>query len=57
MDEAMPISTPMHAYITLSTIDGELFDNPTFYKSIVGALWYVTIIRPNLTFDVNKISQ
>lgn len=57
MDEAKPISTPMHAYTTLSTIDGELFDNPTFYKSVVGALWYVTIIRPNLTFDVNKISQ
>jgi hypothetical protein len=32
-------------------------DNPQLYRSIVGALQYATITRPDLTFVVNKTSQ
>lgn len=33
------------------TIDGSL------YRSVVGALQYITITRPDITFSVNKVSQ
>ena len=31
--------------------------NPQFYRSIVGALQYVTITRPELSYSVNKVCQ
>ncbi|XP_025682761.1 uncharacterized mitochondrial protein AtMg00810-like [Arachis hypogaea] len=41
----------------LSNIEGEFFDKPTFYRSVVGALQYVTLIRLEIVFVVNKVSQ
>nr|KYP61698.1 hypothetical protein KK1_016206 [Cajanus cajan] len=37
--------------------EGTLFDDPTLYRSVVGALQYATITRPEIAFDVNKVSQ
>ena len=39
------------------TTDGNLFHSPTTYRSLVGALQYLTIIRPDITHAVNSISQ
>nr|KYP49046.1 Copia protein [Cajanus cajan] len=36
---------------------GTLFDDPTLYRSVVGALQYATITRPEIAFSVNKVSQ
>jgi hypothetical protein len=36
---------------------GIALQNPHQYRSIVGALQYTTVIRPDLTFAVNKTSQ
>lgn len=38
MDEAKLIGTPMQAYTTLFATNNEMFDNPTFYRNIVGTL-------------------
>lgn len=35
----------------------ELFDNPTQYRRIVGALQYLTITRPELSYSVNRLCQ
>lgn len=32
-------------------------DDPTLYRSVVGALQYDTIIRPEIAFAVNKVCQ
>uniref|UniRef100_A0A803NKH7 Uncharacterized protein n=1 Tax=Cannabis sativa TaxID=3483 RepID=A0A803NKH7_CANSA len=32
-------------------------DNPTHYRSIIGALQYLTMSRPDIAFSVNKLSQ
>jgi histone deacetylase 1/2 len=37
--------------------DGTLFDDPTLYRSVVGALQYATITRPEIAYSVNKVSQ
>ena len=37
--------------------DGPLFSDPTLYRSLVGALQYLTITRPNIAYAVNFVSQ
>lgn len=41
----------------LSPYDGSPLDDPTTYHSIVGALQYVTLPRPNISFAVNQVCQ
>ena len=41
----------------LSKFDGELMEDVTMYRSIVGALQYVTMTRPDIAFVVNKACQ
>ena len=56
MVEAKPIITPYVVGHHLST-EGKLFSNPTLFRSLVGALLYLTITRPDLSFSVNSICQ
>jgi hypothetical protein len=37
--------------------DGPLFSDPTLYRSLVGALQYLTITRPDIAYAVNSVSQ
>jgi hypothetical protein len=39
--------------------DGEVLgsDDSTNYRSIVGALQYITLTRPDIAFSVNKVTQ
>ena len=39
------------------TSDGPAFSNPTLYRSLVGALQYLTITRPDIAHVVNSVSQ
>jgi histone deacetylase 1/2 len=51
--------TPMSSTEKLSLYDGTLLtpDDNTQYQSIVGALQYLTLTRPDLCFSVNKVCQ
>uniref|UniRef100_A0A803Q615 Integrase catalytic domain-containing protein n=1 Tax=Cannabis sativa TaxID=3483 RepID=A0A803Q615_CANSA len=57
MMHVKPCATPMTIGKMLSISDGELLENPTEYRSIIGALQYLTHTRPDLSFSVNKLSQ
>jgi hypothetical protein len=57
MSEAKPINTPMASTTTLSAFEGEPFPDHTLYRSIVGALQYLALTRPDIAFTVNKLSQ
>ncbi|XP_016675126.1 uncharacterized mitochondrial protein AtMg00810-like [Gossypium hirsutum] len=46
--------TPMATSTRLSQHDGSAIENESDYRSIVGALQYVLITRPDITFVVNK---
>jgi hypothetical protein len=57
MSEAKPVSSPMASSTHLSILDGDPCDDPTLYRSTVGALQYLSITRPDIAFSVNKLSQ
>ena len=54
MDKAKPTSNPCS--FSKST-DFTKFNDPTLYRSIVGALQYLNITRPDISFSVNKACQ
>jgi histone deacetylase 1/2 len=51
--------TPLSVTEKLSLMDGEVLgtEDSTNYRSIVGALQYLTLTRPDLAFLVNKVCQ
>lgn len=57
MEKSSLCPTPMVAYSSLSACKGVPISNPTDYRSAIGALQYLTYIRPDLSFTVNKLSQ
>ncbi|GKC37316.1 uncharacterized mitochondrial protein-like protein, partial [Tanacetum coccineum] len=54
--DSKPVSTPLAAN-EVFVIGESLFANPTLYRSLVGALQYLTITRPDLSYAVNQASQ
>lgn len=54
--DSKPVSTPLAPGVTFTT-KGTPFSDPTLYRSLVGALQYLTITRPDLSYSVNTVSQ
>ncbi|KAF7824227.1 Retrovirus-related Pol polyprotein from transposon TNT 1-94 [Senna tora] len=55
MSGVAPQKTPMTSELKLSAFGSEPFPDPHQYRSVVGALQYVTVTRPDLSFAVNKV--
>ncbi|XP_070015772.1 secreted RxLR effector protein 161-like [Nicotiana sylvestris] len=57
MLDCNPVNTPMESGTKLSKFDkGEKVD-PTFFKSLVGSLRYLTCTRPDILFAVGVVSR
>ncbi|XP_021991778.2 uncharacterized mitochondrial protein AtMg00810-like [Helianthus annuus] len=56
MLDAKPAPTPLSTNVSFVST-GDLFFNATHYRSIVGALQYLTITRPDISYVVNQVSQ
>ncbi|PHT54606.1 hypothetical protein CQW23_09068 [Capsicum baccatum] len=54
---AKPIGTPMATGLQLSQHKSSPFSDPSLYRSLIGALQYITIMRPDMSFTVNKLCQ
>ncbi|KAL5560356.1 hypothetical protein UlMin_036567 [Ulmus minor] len=54
---AKPAKFPMEQNLKLDSTVGDLLDNPTHYRRLVGKLLYLTITRPEISFSVNTLSQ
>jgi len=59
MTNCKPSPTPLPATEKLSRYEGNPLsvNDSTKYRSIVGALQYLTLTRPDLAFSVNKVCQ
>ena len=57
MTYAKPISFPMSSAPVLSAFHGDSLPDPTEYRSTVGALQYLSLTKPDISFAVNKVCQ
>lgn len=61
MIDCKRIDTPMSIGTKLQkVVQGELgyyLENPLHYRSIVGGIQYLILTKPEIAFDVNKLSQ
>jgi hypothetical protein len=58
MPSCKPVSTHHATSTMLSTHEGDLLiSEDAKYRSIVGALQYLTLTRPDITYAVNKVCQ
>jgi histone deacetylase 1/2 len=54
-ENGMP--TPMISNSKLSKVGSTTVNDPTEFRSIVGALQYATLTRPEISFFINKVFQ
>ncbi|XP_070029625.1 uncharacterized mitochondrial protein AtMg00810-like [Nicotiana sylvestris] len=57
MHTCKPVRTPITSRTSLCIMDGELLSDPSEYRSMVGALQYLTMTRPDIAYVVNIVSQ
>ena len=57
MLDCKPLDTPMDLNVKLVPGQGEPLRDPRRYRRLVGKLNYVTIIRPDISFAMNVVSQ
>jgi len=59
MKDCKPMTTPLSSSEKLSLHEGSLLGSidATNYRSVVGALQYLTLTRPDISYSVNKVCQ
>nr|KYP51807.1 Retrovirus-related Pol polyprotein from transposon TNT 1-94 [Cajanus cajan] len=57
MEGAKPAPTPLSPSATLQLHDGTATTEATYFYKIIGAVQYLTLTRPDLSFSINKLSQ
>ena len=57
MYDSKPAKTPGAMEKHLSKFDGEIMEDVTMYRSVIGALQYVTMTGPDIAFAINKAYQ
>lgn len=59
MDKSKPVDTPLSTTEKLSATEGESLgvEDSTKYRSLVRALQYLTLTRPDILYAVNKVCQ
>ncbi|KAK1684732.1 hypothetical protein QYE76_045580 [Lolium multiflorum] len=54
MIQCNPIPTPIDTKSKLSAQDGDRVADPTLYRSLAGALQYLTLTRPDISYAVQQ---
>ncbi|KAI5350022.1 hypothetical protein L3X38_002913 [Prunus dulcis] len=57
MLDCKPLPTPVVGGCRLSLHDGDALSDVSEYRSVIGALQYLTFTRPNIAFFVNQVCQ
>ncbi|WKA01767.1 hypothetical protein VitviT2T_020032 [Vitis vinifera] len=53
---AKDVSTPLSTTTSLKLVDGTSSTNSTEFRSVIGALQYLSLTRPDISFSINKLS-
>jgi hypothetical protein len=56
MNGAKDVTTPLLTSVSLKLNDDSAAVNPTEYRKVIGALQYLSLTRPDISFAVNKLS-
>ncbi|CAL8994692.1 unnamed protein product, partial [Prunus brigantina] len=57
MQSCRACSTPCKPHNQILTDSGKPLSDPTMFRSVVGALQYLTFTRPDLAYAVNTVCQ
>ncbi|XP_020675457.1 uncharacterized protein LOC110094540 [Dendrobium catenatum] len=57
MTNCKPVSTPFKLKSSITHTNSNAFSNPSLYRQLADSLQYLTLTRPDLSFDVNKVCQ
>ncbi|XP_020204540.1 uncharacterized protein LOC109789900 [Cajanus cajan] len=57
MTGCQPSDFPMEQHLRLRPNDDTFLPDPTTYRRLVGCLLYLTVIRPDIQYVVNTLSQ
>lgn len=55
MTECKPCLTPVDTKPKLSAVDSPRMSNPSLYRSLAGALQYITFTRPDISYAVHQV--
>jgi hypothetical protein len=55
MSDCKPCSTPVDTQAKLSKATGDPVEDPTGYRSLAGALQYLTFTRPDISYAVQQV--
>ncbi|KAD5317388.1 hypothetical protein E3N88_17334 [Mikania micrantha] len=55
MSDCNPVRTPVDTAGKLGSTDGDLLSDPTHYRSLAGALQYLTFTRPDISYAVQQV--
>eukprot|EP00267_Zea_mays_P049136 XP_020401774.1 uncharacterized protein LOC109943275 [Zea mays] len=55
MIDCKPCSTPVNTQVKLSEAMGDPVEDPTGYRSLAGALQYLTFTRPDISYAVQQV--
>ena len=57
LEDTSSIDTLMEVNVKYMKDQGDLLDEPTLYRRLVGSLIYLTTTRPNISYVVHQVSQ
>ncbi|KAI3796959.1 hypothetical protein L1987_39646 [Smallanthus sonchifolius] len=55
LESCNSVTTPVDTHTKLSASSGTEFENPTLYRSLAGALQYLTFTRPDISYAVQQV--
>jgi hypothetical protein len=57
LEDTSSVDTPMEVNVKYRKNEGDLLDDPTLYRHLVGSLIYLTTTRPDISYVVHQVSQ